>query len=771
MATITLKINGQEVQVEEGATILDAAKKAGVYIPTLCYHPYLPLEEACRICVVEDVRRGWSTLVAACVFPVRQGMVIETDSEKVQESRKTILELLLSDHPNACMTCQATGACELQDLAYRFRVKADAYPGERHKHPVDSDPNPYLHIDMNKCVLCRRCIRACHEVQGADIWTKVGRGFEQRISTAFELPLQDAGCELCGHCADFCPVDAIGFRSGRYEVRAWQLRKGATICLQCPMGCGAVYDTYKGKVVTVHGNFGAPSNRGALCKVGRFNYNFVNTPERLQTAYVRDGSGDPAPTGVEAALDTAAAKLAEIVEKHGGGAVGVLAGGMLTNEEYYLLQKLARGALKTNNVDNVAGPWQLPLYEGLSSSLGWGAMTNPLDDIALAKSLLVLGSNTLEKHAIAALRARKAVRDGAVMIVAHPDPVALTKNAEKHLAIQPGSESSLLCGFLKVIVSEKLFDAAFVEKHTQEFDKLERSLEKIALKDVAERTGLTEEAIQEAARLYASKRPCFLIYGADMAVEPANEALYRMGAALQMLLGSVGVPGGGFAAMGVSGNAQGAADFGAWPKYLPGYRSVTQAAARKTVSNLWGVEVPGEAGLSWPQMFDAMEKGELKALYLVGVNPFELGVPERTVESALAKLQLLVVQDGAKTKAAEYAHVVLPGAAFMEKDGTAVNCERRVQKLTAVMAPPGDARADFELIRGLLGRLNADLAPADRAQAFDEAVQLIKDMGPLRYAALGDKGPCWPVKEDGSGTERLSLPDDKPSLKFFAARL
>ncbi|MEJ5348077.1 MAG: molybdopterin-dependent oxidoreductase [Desulfosoma sp.] len=771
MATITLKINGQEVQVEEGATILDAAKKAGVYIPTLCYHPYLPLEEACRICVVEDVRRGWSTLVAACVFPARQGMVIETDSEKVQESRKTILELLLSDHPNACMTCQATGACELQDLAYRHRVKPDAYPGERHKHPVDSDPNPYLHIDMNKCVLCRRCIRACHDVQGADIWTKVGRGFEQRISTAFELPLQDAGCEFCGHCADFCPVDAIGFRAGRHEVRSWELHKGATICLQCPMGCGAVYDTYKGKVVTVHGDFEAPANTGALCKVGRFNYNFVNTPNRLTNAWVREASGEQVPKSVDEALDAAAGRLSEIVEKHGGASVGVFAGGMLTNEEYYLLQKLARGALRTNNVDNLAGPWHLPLYEGLSSSLGWGAMTNPLDDIALAKSLLVLGSNTLEKHAIAALRARKAVRDGAVMIVAHPDRVGLTKNAERHLAIRPGSESSLLCGFLKVIVSEKLYDTAFVEKYTLEFEKLERSLDKIGLQDVAERTGLTEQDIQEAARLYASRKPAFLIYGADMAQDPANEALYRMGAALQMLVGSIGITGGGFAALGVSGNAQGAADFGAWPKYLPGYRSVNQASARKVVSNLWGVEPPGEAGLSWPQMFEAIEKGDLKALYLVGVDPFDLGLPERVVESALAKLQLLIVQDCAKTRASDYAHVVLPGAAFMEKEGTAVNCERRIQKLSVVMSPPGEARADFDLIQGLLRRLNADLAPADRAQAFDEAVQLVKEMAPLRYDTLGKKGRCWPIREDGSGTERLSLSEDKPSLKFFAARL
>ncbi|MBC7357981.1 MAG: molybdopterin-dependent oxidoreductase [Desulfacinum sp.] len=769
MAKITLKINGQEVQVEEGATILEAANQAGVYIPTLCYHPYLPLEEACRICVVEDVRRGWSTLVAACVFPARQGMVIETDSEKVQESRKTILELLLSDHPNECMTCQATGQCELQDLAYRFRVQPDVYTGERHKLPVDSDPNPFLHIDMNKCVLCRRCIRACHEIQGADIWTKVGRGFEQRISTAFELPLEDAGCEFCGHCADFCPVDAIGFRSGRYQVRSWETRKGTTVCLQCPMGCGVTYEVHNGKVVTAHGDFPSPASGGALCKRGRFNYNFVNTPERLRGAMVQNDAGELEPVPVDQALDTAAARLRDLADQNGGSSVAVLAGDMLTNEEYYLLQKLARGALRTHNVDNVAGPWQLPLYEGLSTSLGLGAMTHPLSDIAQAKSLLVLGSNTLEKHAIAALRARKAVREGAVMIVAHPDQVALTKNAERHLAIRPGSESALVCGFLKVILEEKLYDEGFVEANTQDFDKLQRSLEKISLAGVAEKTGLSEDVLREAARLYASRKPACLIYGADRAGEPADETFYRMCVALQALLGSVALPGGGVMAMGVGGNGLGAVQFGACPKYLPGFRPATQAASRKVASNLWGVEVPGDPGLSWPDLFEAMDKGQIKALYLVGLDPFGLGLPERKVESALAKLQLLIVQDAAKTRAAGFAHVVLPGAAYLEKEGTAVNCERRIQRLLPVMEPPGQARADFHLINGLLRRLNENLALEGPAAAFAEAAQLVKELGAASYETV--EGLCWPIGEGGTGTERLLLDGKEKPVKFYAARL
>jgi formate dehydrogenase alpha subunit len=771
MAKITLKINGQEVQVEEGSTILEAARLAGVYIPTLCYHPCLPLEEACRVCVVEEVRRGWSTLVAACVFPVRQGMVIETDSEKVQEARKTILELLLSDHPNACMTCQATGECELQDLAYRYRVKPEVYEGARHKYPEDSDPNPYLHIDMNKCVLCRRCIRACHEIQGADVWTKVGRGFNQRISTAFDLPLEEAGCELCGMCADFCPVDAIGWRAGRYQVRAWQLASGSTVCLQCPMGCLARYDTHEGKIVRVRGDFRSPASGGALCKRGRFNIDFISSADQLTAAKILGDDGKLKPVPVDEALQDAARRLKAVCEESGGSAVAVLTGGMLTNEEYYLAQKLARAALGTNSVDNVGGPWQLPLYEGLSSSLGLGAMTHPLDDIAQAKSILVLGSDTLERHAIAAIRARKAAREGASLIVAHPQLVGLVKTADLHLAVSEGSEAALVCGLIKVVLDEKLYDEAFVAERTQDFEKLVRSVEKVELEDVAGKTGLSTEAIQDAARLYASKKPACLIYGGDMSREPADETFFRMCSGLQLLLGAVGTPGAGLAAMGVTGNAQGAADFGAWPKYLPGYRPVTQAAARKVASNLWGVEVPGDAGLSWPEMFEAAEKGSLKALLLVGVDPFDLGLPARSVESALSKLQCLVVQDCVATKALNYAHVVLPGAAFVEKDGTAVNCERRVQRLSKVIDPPGDARTDFELLNGLLGAFDASLAVAGPAAAFGEGVQLHRDFGALSWEAIPVEGVQWPVSSEGEGLVRLAVPNgEKPVFKFFAAR-
>jgi predicted molibdopterin-dependent oxidoreductase YjgC len=444
----------------------------------------------------------------------------------------------------------------------------------------------------------------------------------------------------------------------------------------------------------------------------------------------------------------------------------------LTNEEYYLAQKLARGALSTNNIDNTAGPWQQVIFDGLVSSLGMGAMTNTLGEIGKAGAVLALGSDTLERHAIAAIRARKAARDGGVLIVAHPQQVPLTKTANIHLALKEGSEDALVVGLIKAIIDEELYDKAYVNEHTQDFYKLQRNIEKISMSEVADRTGLSEEAIREAARLYASKRPACLIYGVDPKSSPLTEIFYRMCAALQLLLGSVGVEGGGVNVMGCTGNAQGALDFGATAKYLPGFSPVTRSPARKAIAKIWGVEPPDKAGMSWPEMFAAIERGDLKALYLIGVDPFDLGFPTTKMEGLLSRLELLVVQDCVKTRACDYAHIVLPAVSFIEKEGTATNCERRMQRLSRVLSNGGDARSDFDLINSVLTHLNSDLKSAGIASAFEEAVGFIRELEGLSSDRIPVEGIQWPVDISGAGTTRLGLPqDEKAKFKFYAPRL
>ncbi len=445
---------------------------------------------------------------------------------------------------------------------------------------------------------------------------------------------------------------------------------------------------------------------------------------------------------------------------------------MLTNEEYYLAQKLARGALQSNHIDNVDGPWQQAIYEGLESSLGFGAMTNTLNDIAGAGAVLVLGSNTLENHAIAAIRARKAARDGAPLIVANAGRVVLSKAASLYLPLQEGSEPALILALIKIIVDEELYDKEFLGQYTRDFAKLEGSLKKVNLADLTAKTGLTEEEIRSAARLYASRRPACLIYGVDPATSPATDGFFKMCASLQMLLGSVGVFGGGVNAMGATGNGRGAADFGALPKYLPGYRPVTAASSRKLAAKVWRTDIPEKVGMNWPEMLAAIEKGDLKALYLIGVDPFELGLNRLKVEGLLARLDLLVVQSSNRTDACNYAHVVLPGATFVEKRGTATNCERRVQRLEEALETPGEARSDFDLINGLLGHLQPQLQVDSPEAAFVEATRFITELNGITPEQIPLEGLQMPVDSQGAGTERLHLPETgKTRFKFFAARI
>ena len=595
MAKVTLKINGQEVETEQGKTILEAARQVGIFIPTLCYHPYLPLEEACRICVVEEVRGGWSSLVAACVYPVRNGMNIETDSEMVVQARQTIIDLLLSNHPIDCMTCYATGKCELQDFAFLYGIKSAGYTGEQSDLPIDSDPSPYLFIDMNKCILCRRCVRACHDIQGADIWGKVGRGFHQRISTTFGATLEEAGCENCGHCADFCPVDAIGFRGGRGQIRSWQLKDDPTLCLQCSCGCRAQYEKIGDKVVTVRGEFSSPVSVGALCKKGRFNFDFINSPARLSGALVRVNV-ELTPMPVENALEFGAIGFNHIKKYSGADAIGVICGGMLTNEEYYLAQKLARAGIGTNNIDNVAGPWQQAAYLGLKASFGADVpVGNPLSSIAEAKSILVLGSNTIEKHAIAALRARKAAREGAVMIVAHPDQVPLKKTANLYLPMKKGSEDALVKGLIKALLDDGISGDSLTGEAAKAFKKLSKAIKSMPWQEIAEKTGLSENAICEAARLYARNRPAVLVYGIDPASSPVNEEFYSVCATLQQILNVETPARNTLFVLGSEGNAEGAAEFGALPGYMPGFHAFG-SGFRKMAGKLWGVEPSAKGG-------------------------------------------------------------------------------------------------------------------------------------------------------------------------------
>jgi predicted molibdopterin-dependent oxidoreductase YjgC len=352
MATVNITIDRKAIKAEQGMTVLKAAQQADIHIPTLCYHPSLPPEAACRVCLVEV--KGSPTLQTACTFPVVEGLEVFTDTPEVMIARRTVLELLLADHPLDCMTCESAGACELQDLAYEFDIQQTPYlPSSAEEHPVDPDPNPFIYWDMNKCILCRRCVRACHYIEGADILTASQRGFATTISTAFGEPLEESACEFCGQCVQFCPVNAISERMPRRKARIWETKKVRTTCAYCGCGCNLELHVKDNEVVNVKANFDAKANEGSLCVKGRFGYDYINHPDRLTTPLIRK-NGELVESTWDEALDLVANTFGQIKEEHGADALAVLTSARCTNEENYLLQKFARAVLGTNNADHCA---------------------------------------------------------------------------------------------------------------------------------------------------------------------------------------------------------------------------------------------------------------------------------------------------------------------------------------------------------------------------------------------------------------------------------
>ena len=351
MAKVTIKINGKTIRAEKGMTVLEVAQQENIHIPTLCYHPSLPPDGACRVCLVEV--KGSPTLQTACTFPVTDGLEVVTDSPEVINARRTVVELLLADHPLDCMTCESAGACELQDLAYELDIQQSPFPPSAERVPVDPDPNPLIYWDMNKCVLCRRCVRACHYIEGADILTVSDRGFPSAISTAFGDTLEDSACEFCGQCVQFCPVAAISERMPRRKAREWETKKVRTTCAYCGCGCNLELHVKDNEVVKVRSYFGAKANEGALCVKGRFGYDYINHPDRLKTPLIRK-DGELVEASWDEALGLVATKFGQIKEEHGADALAVLTSARCTNEENYLVQKFSRAVLGTNNVDHCA---------------------------------------------------------------------------------------------------------------------------------------------------------------------------------------------------------------------------------------------------------------------------------------------------------------------------------------------------------------------------------------------------------------------------------
>jgi len=771
MEKIKLTINGQEVEANKGMTVLEAAQAAGIYIPTLCHHPDLAPYGGCRLCVVEiEKMRGLPT---SCTTPASDGMVVNTESAAINDVRRTVLELLLTNHPceclechrrercgpfdiclrhvavtDRCVICPANGNCELQKVVDYMEVHQLRVNRDTRSVPVDTS-NPFFNLDRNRCILCARCTRTCEEITGVGAIDLAYRGYQARVATFADQPLMDSICRSCGECVVRCPVGALTPKETYQPTREVK-----TTCPYCGVGCQMYLGIQDDKVVSVRGDEEGAANQGHLCVKGRFGIaEFVHHPERLTTPLIRK-NGSLEAASWEEALALVASKLSGYDKNQ----VAVISSAKSTNEDNYVMQKFARAVMGTNNVDHCARLCHAPTVTGLVTTFGSGAMTNSINDISNAACVLSIGSNTAATHPIIGMLVRQANRKGTKLIVANPREIDLVRSADLWLQQRPGTDVALLMGMMKIIVDEGLADVSFIEQRCEGFAAFKESLGNFPLDMVERVTGVAGKKIAEAARMYATNRPATILYamgitqhchGTDNVIATAN---------LAMLTGNIGKPSSGVNPLRGQNNVQGACDMGALPNVYPAYQPVNNPALREKFEAAWGCSLNPSPGMALTEMIPAAHEGKLKAIYLMGENPVLSDPDANHVLEALKKLEFLVVQDIFLSETARLADVVLPATSFAEKDGTFTNTERRIQLVRKAIEPVGDCQPDWWITSQIARRMGGKgFEYQHPSQIMDEIATVAPSYGGISYQRLDKEGGLqWPCPtEDHPGTPTL----------------
>ena len=749
MKEISLTIDGQNVTIPEGTTVLEAARSANIYIPTLCYDPDLEPYGVCRMCIVQI--EGTAGMPTSCTTRAAEGMVVHTDTDEVNQVRRVICEMLIADHPADCLTCSSNQKCELQEVASYLGI-GERRLGKTEREVVFDDSNPFFTRDMSKCILCGRCWRACQELRGVGALEVAGRGYESRVAVFGDGPIADSVCESCGECVDRCPVGAL---APKEEVLP-PTSEVKTICPYCGCGCGLVLGVRGGRIVRIRGETEHPVNWGSLCVKGRFGLDFVGDAGRLTSPLVRRNGALEEATWEEA-LELVARRFREIKAAHGPHALAGLSSAKCTNEENYLFQKFMRAVVGTNNVDHCARLCHASTVAGLARAFGSGAMTNSIDEIEHADCILVTGSNTTEAHPIIALRIKAAVtRHGAKLIVADPRRIDLVRFADYHLRQRSGTDVALFNAMMNVILSEGLCDQKFVSERTEGFDEFRDSVAECTPERAEALTGVPADQIRAAARTYASAERASIIYSMGITQHTTGTDNVLSLANLAMLTGNVGREATGVNPLRGQNNVQGACDLGALPNVFPGYQKVDDPAVRGKFEQAWGVSLPGEAGLTVVEMTNAAAAGTIKGLYVMGENPMLSDPDISRVREGLQRLDFLCVQDIFLSETAQLAHVVLPACSFAEKDGTFTNTERRVQRVRKAVPPPGKARQDWEIICQIARGMGYSMRYDHPSEIMEEISSLTPIYAGMSFQRIEPHGLQWPCKDkDHPGTRYL----------------
>jgi formate dehydrogenase alpha subunit len=731
---VSLTINGKSVSCPPGTSILDAALENGIKIPTLCHHPHLEPIGACRLCLVEDEVTG--RVMASCVTPAAPRMVIRTDSPAIKEHRRNILRLLMANHPESCIVCSQGNRCELRQIAAELGV------GETGLYPMPhytglEQANPFIIRDLSKCILCGRCIRADHELVVVGAIDYNLRGFKSRPATVHEMPLERSSCTFCGTCVSMCPTGALSVRNTRY-VGSPQ-KESSTVCGFCGVGCSLVMGSVDNQIVDVNPSHQEGTvNRSTLCIRGHFAHDFLHAPERLTAPLIRQ-EGDLSMATWDEALGEVKEGLNSIKKRYGPQSIAFLGSSKCTVEENYLFQKMARVCFGTNNLDNGSYSSGRCVENRVNERLGGRGRVTPLAGLEEAEVIFLLGANPAESLPVVSYYIKRASRrKGIPLVVADPRKTGLTSFSSLWLSLAPHSDYAMVHGLAAILNTRGAHDSDFIGRFTEGFDRYRSSLSSMDLQRVSQVTGLDIEAMEEAADLIEGKRIAFVIGGGILQQRYGAAAIDAI-VNLALITGSLGGDGKGLYVLAAENNQVGAGDMGAVPDFLPGRQPLQDNRARKHWEQGWEVKLSPDPGLDVVRMIEEAEKGNLKALYIMGENPVRSLPQSKRVGKALNNLELLVVQDILATETSHIADVVLPGAAFSEKGGSFTNLEGRIQSFEPVVSPPGEAKPDLEILALLFEKMG----PSIRYFSLEETRAEIRNLVPM-YSGLGrGAGQSW----------------------------
>lgn len=765
---VTFTLNGREVSAQPGESLLKVAQREGFDIPHLCYKDGLEPAGNCRACMVEI--KGERVLAPSCCRYPAEGMQVQTESERARRAQRTVLELLQSDMPETDYTRNN----ELDQWAAKLEIGKPRFaPRER----VAADlSHPAIAVNLDACIQCTRCVRACRDEQVNDVIGLALRGDEARIVFDMDDPMGASTCVACGECVQACPTGAL--MPARDAALAVPDKQVDSVCPYCGVGCQLTYNVKDNRILFVEGRDG-PANHQRLCVKGRYGFDYVQHPQRLTVPLVRregvpkrgDFVMDPdhvmdvfREATWEEALALAGGKLVQIRDTHGKRALAGFGSAKGSNEEAYLFQKLVRTGFGSNNVDHCTRLCHASSVAALLEGIGSGAVSNPVMDVDKAEVVIVIGANPSVNHPVAASWIKNAVKNGTKLIVADPRRSDLARFAHRFLQFKPDADVALLNAMMHVIVAEGLVDKDFIDQRTIGFDELQRNVAAYSPELMAPVCGIEAETIREVARLYATSKASMILWGMGVSQHVHGTDNARCLIALALMTGQIGRPGTGLHPLRGQNNVQGASDAGLIPMMYPDYRRVDDPSAIESFEALWGMPLDRQPGLTVVEVMQAIERGEVRGMYIMGENPAMSDPDAEHAREALASLDHLVVQDIFLTETAYLADVVLPASAFPEKTGTFTNTDRTVQLGRQALNPPGHAHQDLWIIQQMAAQLGLDWHYDSVADVFDEMRKAMPSIGGVTWERLErEHAVTYPCTEEGDPGEPVIFTDSFPT--------